>query len=339
MIILKAIKRKTMKNQPIFWAFFISIFLGFMTSAVTARAVIVDRIVAVVNGKVITLSELEKRAAPILSRYLTPDMTAEQRAEVKQKIYAQILPQMIDDYLVEEEIQKLGIKVTDQEVEDAIDNICRSNGLTRQEFEEKLKKDGVSLEEYKKQIASQIERLQLVNAEVKSKIVITDEMVRDYLRKQKGSTGYQGPFYILEHICVVPQGDSPSDVEAAKKKASEALKALKEGMSFEEAARRYSSQVPVAREVRLGVFSLDEMAPYIKETVKKLSPGEYSGVLKTPLGFEILRLAGISNSKEEDVDPATMEEVRRRLYNQEINERFQDWLNKLRSKSTIRILL
>jgi len=303
------------------------------------QAVIVDRIVAVINGKVITLSELEKRAAPILSKYLNPDMSPEERTEIKQKIYAQILPQMIDDYLVEEEIDRLGIKVTDAEVEATIDNICKSNGLTRQEFEEKLKNDGISMEEYKKQIATQIERLQLVNAEVKSKIVITDEMVKDYLRKQKGSSGYEGPFYILEHICIVPEGDGPLAKEKARKRAEEALKALEDGMPFQEAARRFSSEASVARDIKLGVFSLDEMAPYIREAVKRLSPGEYSGILETPLGFEILRLAGISNAKDEEVDPATMEEVRRKLYNQEINERFQEWLNELRSKSTIRILL
>ncbi len=306
---------------------------------ISAQAVIVDRIVAVVNGKVITLSELEKRARPILAKYLNPEMTAEERAEMKQKIYAQILPQMIDDYLVEEEIDRLGIKVTDAEVEATIDNICESNGITREEFKEKLQKDGISFEDYKKQIATQIERLQLVNAEVKSKIVITDEMVKDYLRKQNGSSSYEGPFYIIEHICIVPQTNSPSAKEKARKRAQEALKALEEGMSFDEAARKFSSDVPVAREIRLGVFSLDEMAPNIKEVVKRLSPGEHSQVLETSLGFEILRLAGISNAKDETVDQATMEEIRRRLYNQEINERFQEWLNELRSKSTIRILL
>ncbi len=322
--------------------FILIVFLIFgllLSVSVTAHAVIVDRIVAVINGKVITLSELEKRAAPILSRYLNPDMSPEERAEVKQKIYAQILPQMIDDYLVEEEIDRLGIKVTDAEVEATIDNICKSNGLTRQEFEEKLKNDGISIEEYKKQIATQIERLQLVNAEVKSKIVITDEMVRDYLRKQKGSSGYEGPFYILEHICILPEGDGPAAKEKARKRAEKALRALEEGMSFQEAARRFSSEASGDQDIRLGVFSLDEMAPYIREAVKRLSPGEHSGILETPLGFEILRLAGISNAKDEEVDPATMEEVRRKLYNQEINERFQEWLNELRSKSTIRILL
>ncbi len=316
----------------------IVLFIG-LFQPTRSSAVIVDRIVAVVNGKVITLSELEKRAQPILAKYLSPDMSQEERETLKQKIYAQILPQMIDDYLVEEEIKRLGIKVTDQEVEDAIDNICRNNGITRQEFEERLRQDGLSLDEYKKQIATQIERLQLVNAEVKSKIVITDEMVRDYIRKQKGETGYQGPFYILEHICIVPEGDSPDAKERARKRAEEALKALDSGMSFEEAAKRFSSNVPVAREIRLGVFSLDEMAPYIKDAVKRLSPGQHSGVLETPLGFEILRLAGISNAKDEDLDKATIEEVRRKLYDQEINERFQEWLNELRSKSTIRILL
>ncbi len=316
-------------------------FLGLVciSPAGTSHAVIVDRIVAIVNSHVITLSELEKRARPFLQEYLKDDMSPEEKAQVKQTIYAKILPQMIDDYLVKQEIDRLGITVSDAEVDHAIENICRNNGITVQELEEKLKHDGTSLEKYRKQVAEQIERARLINAQVQSKIVITDEQVRAYLKGSSDSTEYGGPYYILDHICVVPDSDSPSAKAVAKKKAEEALKALEKGQSFEEVAHEFSSALPVASEVRLGVFSLDEMSPSIKKAVEGLKPGAYSDVIETPMGFQILKLVGISNSKEEDIDPVLMEETRQKLYNQEINQRFQDWLNELRSKSAIRILL
>ncbi len=327
-------------SYPLIFIFFLlwSVLLSslFMPGA---DAVIVDRIVAIVNSHVITLSQLEKRARPFLRQYIKEDMSPEEKAQIKQTIYAKILPQMIDDYLVEQEIERLGITVSDAEVEHAIDNICKNNGITRQELAEKLKQDGSSLKKYKKQVADQIERARLINAQVQSKIVITDEQVRSYLKGDSESSDYGGPYYILDHICVVPEDDTPSAKEAARKRAEEALNALESGQDFEEVARRYSSRLPIASEVRLGVFSLDEMSPAIKKAVERMKPGSYSEVIETPMGFQILKLVGISNSKEEDIDPTLMEETRQKLYNQEINQRFQDWLNELRSKSAIRILL
>ena len=311
----------------------------YLLAAGAAQAVIVDRIVAIVNSHVITLSQLEKRARPYLREYLSEDMSPEEKAQVKQTIYSKILPQMIDDYLVEQEIERLGISVSDQEVDHAIENVCRNNGITVQELEEKLKQDGTSMEEYRKQVATQIERARLINSQVQSKIVITDEQVRAYLRGENSSSEYGGPYYILDHICVVPESNAPSAQAAAEQKAEEALKALEDGEDFAEVAKKYSSPVPIASELRLGVFSLDEMSPSIKKAVEDLKPGSFSGVIETPMGFQILKLVGISSSKEENIDPALMEETRHKLYNQEINQRFQDWLNELRSKSAIRILL
>jgi len=330
--------KKNSINKGLFGALLAMSLLGGVFFSGQCNAVIVDRIVAIVNSHVITLSQLEKKARPFLKEYLEEGMSPEERAQVKQTIYAKILPQMIDDYLVEQEIERLGITVSDAEVDKAIENICRNNGITRQELVEKLKEEGTSLDDYRKEVASQIEKARLISSEVQSKIVITDEQVRDYLQADQGTGEYGGPYYILDHICIVPESKSQAAKEAARQKALEALQALDDGQSFEQVARDFSSPGALASDVRLGVFSIDEMSPAIKKAVEDLKPGEYSKVIETPMGFQILKLVGISNSKEQDIDPALMEETRRKLYSQEINQRFQDWLNELRSKSAIRIL-
>ena len=304
-----------------------------------AEAVIVDRIAAIVNSHVITLSMLEKRAAPYLAEYLKDDMSPEEKVQVRQTVYAKILPQMIDDYLVSQEIERLGITVTDAEVDNAIDSICRNNGITRQVLAEKLRQEGTTFKKYRNQLKTQIERARLINSQVQSKIVITDEQVRSYLQRDSAASEYGGPYYILDHICVVPETDSSSAKSEARKRAEDALKALENGEDFSAVASRYSSHTAVAFDVRLGVFSVDEMSPSIRKAVEDLKPGGYSDVIETPMGYQILRLAGISNSKVEDIDPALMKETRQKLYNEKMNQRFEDWLNELRSKSAIRILL
>ncbi len=305
-------------------------------------AKIVDRIVAVVNGEVITLSELEKRAKPILQQYLKEIKNSAERDEKKKEILAKILPQLIDERLIEREIERLGIQVSDQDVNAALERICKENNLTVDELKDKLAAEGYTLEDYKKEIRDQIERTEVINAQVRAKIVVTNEQVLAYLREHpSGDAALQeeGPRYVLQHICIVPTDpNDPESVDKAREKAKEALAALKKGEDFAKVAAGYSD-LPSARDGGfLGAFTAKEMAPFVKKAVLKLKPGEYSNIIDTPVGLQIFRLKAIETGTK-DVDQAKMEEIRRMLYRQQINARFEQWLQELRSKSTIRILL
>ncbi len=321
-----------------FAALFMSVLLLMLSGS--AFGVIVDRIVAVVNDKVITLYELEKKAAPLLHKYITPDMSPDQQEMTRQQIFAQVLPQLIDDVLVQEEIESKGLTATDQEVEQAIQNICDQNGITRDEFAEKLATQGYTLDKYKEQIKQQIERSRLIQSEVKSKIVVTDEDIMNEYASSNGGSSYDGPYYDLSLINIAP--DDPEDPEsrkAAEERAVEAYKKLRDGTPFAEVAAEYSSLPSAAEGGKLGRFSADEMDPFIRDIILKLKPGEFSKVIDMPSGFQIFKLDGISSTQKVDVPEDEKEEIRKRLYNEKMEERFQEWLDDLRAKSAIKIML
>ena len=299
-----------------------------------------DRIVAVVNDSVITLSELEKKSEPLFRQYISYDMTPDQVAEKKRQIMAQVLPQLIDDVLVQEEIDKNGLTATDQEIEQAIQSICAQNGITREEFVEKLKTQGYTLEQYKKQLKQQIERSRLIQSEVKSKIVITDEDITNYYVNSTGGSSYGGPYYELSMINIAPEDpEDPASKAEAEARAVEAYKKLKDGTPFEEAAAEYSTLPSGPDGGRLGKFSADEMDPFIRDIILKMQPGEFSKVIDMPSGYQIFRLDGISSTQDVEVPEEEREDIRKQLYKQQLEERFQEWLNDLRAKSAIRIML
>ena len=306
----------------------------------SASAVIVDRIVAVVNDSVITLSELEKKAEPLFNQYISYDMSPDEVAEKKRQIMAQVLPQLIDDVLVQEEIEKNGLTATDQEIEQAIQSICAQNGITREEFAEKLKTQGYTLDMYKKQIKQQIERSRLIQSEVKSKIVITDDDIMNYYANSVGGSSYNGPYYALRMIAIAPDDpEDPASKAEAEARAVEAYKKLKDGTPFEDVAAEYSTLPSGADGGKLGKFSADEMDPFIRDIILKLQPGEFSKVIDMPSGYQIFMLDGISNTQDIEVPEAEKEEIRKQLYNQKLEERFQEWLSDLRAKSAIKIML
>ncbi len=303
-------------------------------------AVIVDRIVAIVNDQVITLYQLEQKAAPLFARYITPDLPRDQAEERRKEIMARILPQLVDDVLVQNEIEKKGLAASEQEVDQAIKSICRQNGLDLREFAEKLRSQGFSLEKYREQIKQQIERTRLINSEVKSKIVVTDDEISRYYATTSGNTSYDGPYYDLSMINIAPDNpDDPDSRAAAEKRAVEAYKKLKVGTPFEKVASEYAHTSSGEGSVHLGQFSADEMDPFIRKIIVELAPGEFSKVIDMPSGYQIFRLNGISSTLDVKVPEDEKEEIREKLYQDKMEERFQQWLDDLRAKSAIRILL
>ncbi len=304
--------------------------------------VIIDRIAAVVNGEVITLSELETTARPILQKYINKDMTRQEKEAKKQEILHHILPNLIDEHLVEEEIKKLDITVSKEEIEDTIDSLCKQNYMSRDELVAKLENDGKTLKEYKNEIKREIEKARLINREVSSKIVITDEEVKKYIKRHPSKEDYynNGKLYILQHICIVPKDpNDPESKEKSRRRAEEAYKALKKGKSFKEVIEHYSDLSSDEKDGYLGSFTLKEMAPFVRQAVVGLKPGEFSRVIDTPMGWQIFRLKEITQGRGAEDRQNYIEEVRRKLYRKEINRRFREWLKGLRAKSTIRILL
>ncbi len=319
---------------------FVVLFL--LARACCSEAAIVDRIVAVVNDEVITLSELEQRAEPIFQQYLKNVKDSVVSDEKKKEIFAKILPQLIDEHLIKKEIEKLGIRVSSADVDATVSRICEENNLTLEQLENKLASGGFSLADYKKEIRQQIERSELINAQVKSKIVVTDEQVFAYLKDHPVSgVDVQGnaPRYVLQHICIVPKEPADPDSKAlARKKAEKALSELKAGKDFVAVAAQYSDSPDSKDNGFLGAFTEKDMAPFVRDAVVGLKPGAFSNIVDTPMGFQIFRLKTIETGTRK-VDKKRIEQVRNELYRKQVNARFEQWLQDLRSRSTIRILL
>lgn len=304
------------------------------------EAKITDRIVAIVNEKIVTLSELESKTYPIMEQYIRQGVPREEIEAEQDTIMAKILPQLIDEMLVEEEAQKLGIKVDNREVEETIDRICNANGMTREELDSKMKEEGLSLAKYSKELKRQIERTKIINAQVQSKIVITDEQVIKFIGGETKGATYGGPYYTLDHICVAPEDfNSEQSKEEALEEAERIFEKLKNGKDLAELLETYSKMSLNVQGGRLGVFSVDEMAPFVKKSVIKLDTGEFSEIIDTSSGYQIFRVVNVSNTKLTSISPEKMEEIREKLYKIEINEKFEEWLSKLRSSATIKILL
>jgi len=116
------------------------------------KAVLLDKYVAIVDGITILRSDVLAQAKPFVARVPEP----EKHAKEIQQIYKELLERMIDDLVVGQEARKMGIDVRDDEVERAMDLVAAENKLTRADVEREVKKQGLTMDDYKLELRRQI---------------------------------------------------------------------------------------------------------------------------------------------------------------------------------------
>lgn len=182
------------KNMTRFGVFAVAIFLFTMPLAVQAetakaKSEVIDRIVAIVNDDVVTLTDLKEALAPYEARIRTMGYPLDKEMEMRFKLREDLINQLVEKRLTDQLVTRKGIKIGEEEVDRAIERVKSSNRLTDEALRQQLKAQGLSYENYRKQIREQLLRNRLVSYEVKSKIVITDEEVQAYYDEHKADLG------------------------------------------------------------------------------------------------------------------------------------------------------
>lgn len=149
------------------------------------RAEIIDKIVAVVDGDIITLSELETASNTM---YKGPDRKTGQRRHMAMR---ETLDAMIDDILLRHAMEKAKIEVDEDDLARAIANVLRQNRMTPEQLRADLASKGISYETYKQQIAQQIRYIKFVNQVVGQQVKLSDRELRDYYENNRSDFGGQ----------------------------------------------------------------------------------------------------------------------------------------------------
>lgn len=297
----------------------------------------VDRIVAVVNDDIITQTELNAELKPYAEKIGAGKYASAQQEKMLFSVREQVLKSMIDQKLTDQKIKKAKISVSGAEIQSTIDRIKEARLLTDEELRMGLRQQGLTVEEYKEKIRVQILRTKLVNLEVKSKIVITQEDIDAYYKNHPEVYGGTKRYH-LRHIIMKPPllGDE-KDRQAVYEKMGKILEQLRSGVPFEKLAARYSESPLAGEGGNLGAFELKALAPQIRDAVKDLKPGEYTGILNTDQGHQIFYLENIIDSPGKSIEEAKGE-IHEKLFNEIVDKKFQTWLEDLRNQSHIKII-
>jgi peptidyl-prolyl cis-trans isomerase SurA len=308
-------------------------------------AELVDRVVAEVNDDVITLSELEKAGESYFQRIRDKAPARELDLALRQA-RKEVLASLIDKMLLSQAAAKISVTVTEAEIDTAIDQILARNKATIKDFRKDLKSMHMTEQAYRENLFDQILQSKMISYEVKSRIVITEEAIKEYYQKEYTREEGESGYYILQMgFTWEKQGNlvMPGTVakQDAKKRAEEIRIRVLDGESFKELANSYSN-LPSAKDGGdIGMIKKDEMAPYMRDTVLAIRPGEISPIVETESGYQFFKLIAVRDGETVVLAPyeTVRDEIRDLLYQEEVKEQYDIWVIELREKAYIKEFL
>jgi parvulin-like peptidyl-prolyl isomerase len=261
----------TMQKAATALALGLGLSCGFPADAATVR----DRIVAVVNSEVITLSELDEEVSEVKRQARVRFNGTELDQRLRQIDYMG-LNRMIERKLQLQMAKKRGIKVSDEEVKDAVERLRRM-GESPDENDPKE----MAL------IKDQLTTMRLVNQQVRSGLLVTEDEVKRFYQQHKNR--FVLPQEVRISQILIALGPS-SELVAVREKAQQVFALLKKGERFEELAARYSDGLEGRRGGNLGYIKPGDMLPQIQKAIERLDPGAVTEPLASPIGMHIIRV-------------------------------------------------
>jgi parvulin-like peptidyl-prolyl isomerase len=317
-----------------------AVILAVLLISAPAAAGVADRIVAVVNGEVITLSELHRAFAPyaahIEANYKGPD----KEAFLKQG-EAAFLQRMIDQILIEQEAKKPGVgiaAVKDEEVMGMVKDMLAKNRLTMQDYLKKLAEEGKTLESAKQEIRGQMLRMRLLRREVQSRILVTDEEIGEYYDKHREDYEGREAVHIRQIFLPVPEGADSGARDRVRAEANQLRERILKGERFEVMAARYSRGPAAAEGGDIGFVERGVMMPEVEKAAFSLPVGEVSEVLETEAGFLLLVVVDKKGAGLKPL-PVVRDEIKAKIEDEKVNKKYDEWMAELRKKSFIDIRL
>jgi peptidyl-prolyl cis-trans isomerase SurA len=264
--------------------------LGIAGSAALAQqprpAMVLDRIVAVVNNDVITRNDLDERYRFITTQ-LKQQGTPQPPRDVMEK---QVLDRLVTNQVQLQLARETGLRVDDADLDRALNRIAEENKLALPQLRAALEKDGIPFPKFREDIRNEIILARLRQREVDNKIVVTEGEIDTFINAQQSQTD-RGEEYNLSHILVtVPENASPEQIQARRGRAEQALQQIKSGVDFRQVAAAFSDAPDALQGGTLGWRDGARLPTLFLDALRPLQAGGAGPLLRSANGFHILRL-------------------------------------------------
>ena len=302
---------------------------------------IIEQVLVKVNGDIVTKTDFETRQVSALRQRPELANANENSAELRKAI-AEVTPQLIldavDELLLVQRGREMGLALGDQQFTQIIENIKKQNNLEDEErFQAALKQEGMTMADLRKNLERQMFVSQVQQRDVIEKISVTEEEARAFYDKSKGEFTSPVEITLREILIEVPtseRGINAAEDDAAKAEAEAIRKRALAGEPFPRLVAEASDAPSKANGGLVGPLSRDDLSPELQKQLDAMQVGDVTEPLRTPRGYQLLRLESRSEAKTQTFQEARAA-ISQRIGDEKVRQERLRYLERLRAQATI----
>lgn len=312
---------------------------GVMLLSMPVGAEVVDRIIAVVNNEIVTLSEFNAAFEPY-AKNIEENYKGKDKETVINQSKNMFLQRYIDNMLIEQEAKKAGgaIVVKDEEVMETIKMMLAKKNSSMDDFLKSIAREGKTLESTKKEIKSQMMRMRLLRREVQSKIFVSEEEIGDYYNKNRQDYEGEEAVRIKKILLALPPKANKATRAKVKDEANKVYKRIVNGEPFDLVAAKYSQGPEASRGGDIGFIERGVIIPELESVAFSLPVGKVSEVIETDIGFHIIMVVDKRGAGLKPID-VVRHEIKAKIEDEKLEKKYDEWITSVRKKSHIEIKL
>jgi peptidyl-prolyl cis-trans isomerase SurA len=311
------------------------LFCVFSFPSYAKTAAHLDKIIAIVNGDVITQSELDKRVT-MLSHRLPGVNSNTPKPSALRKL---ALDSLIDTLLQIQLAKNSGMQISDTEIDTVISNIAKNNHLTVEQLKQTLQEhEGLSFKEYREQLHDQIIVGRVQQQALGRDIAVSEQEIQKVLRNPpKINNNAPAQYHVADILIALPDNASPDQIKAATATANKVSAKLKQEADIEKAIKEFDTPKQQVQSTDLGVRKIAELPPLFAQETIKMQVGQIAGPIKAPNGLHLLKLLEAQGAPPQNLK-FTKERAQEFVFQQKLEKKLKPWLKELRDAAYVKII-
>lgn len=279
------------------------------------------KIIAVVNGEMISSTDIEERAKAFVMNTRIPF-----NAETKKMIIAKVIQSAIDEKLKLQEAERQGIEISDKEIDASIQNFEQNNKIPAGHLKSLLAKEGVSMKVFREQMKSDLAWIRVIRRQLMAAGNITDKEIEESINQS--AKDMMTPKYMVSEIVIKKEN---------AKNLGDLVANLRRDPRFELYAAQFSESPSASNGGNLGWLNKGQLAEPLDNKVLAMKEGEVSDPIQIGNEFYILKLVQVYNPKRDKPKLPSKEEMKKFMENKKMEEISAKHLHNVRQRAVIEL--
>jgi peptidyl-prolyl cis-trans isomerase SurA len=313
-------------------AFLIAAALGLSLAAAPLRADVVDRIAAVVNDDVITWSEVYEIGADHIAAGAAADPSRRRSLELE------VLDVLIGRRLVDQEMRRLGIEVGDQDIERALSDIARQNGLDRERLQAEVEASGMAWDAYLEELTVNLQQMMFNQQVLAPRITIREDELRDAYRRNVGALAGPEQAHLQTLLLAYPADATDEQTAEKLELALELRQQAGEGAVFADLAAEHSAEPYASRRGEMGTFREGELVGNLDRPAFETPVGGVAEPIVTAQGVFLLHVVA-RGQPDAPAYEAVQGQLQQQLMELKYDEAREQWEVQARRRAAVKVLL